>query len=499
MKKRGDNSAKEKVDKVDSGIEEDPPKTADDYQCSGNLEMDLQELCKLMGMREIPAVKTKQTEKEPPPDREVMEESQTQTISESQKSMWSPKPCLQVELEDEDHHSTKEVKISGWMVDEQMLQVLNKTLPSLNSLQCLHMWRTGLTGYTFTLLSNTISLCSNLRKVILEGNSLPEQSYHLMIGDGSMLTHLSLRNNCIGEEGARLIGSALSTVHSANKNLLSLNLAFNSIGDSGAVYIAQGLRFNRSLRCLSLSYNHIGDKGAAHLAEVLGLFALTHEEIVERRKLLMKGEQSTLIQPSQVSLTDSTSEPPPSVHSSSSLDRTINNKSVKKKDNVKKEEKPTPGQAAKKEEPKLAKKDSKVARGQTGKLSSKDKNLIVSESEMFVQETVEVTEVVVPLLDSEIQHTGGKVVYPGNSCLVSLNLSGNKLTVQSLKLFLSSLTSQGDGGLQRLSLNRNRFSPECDTFLKIQELLSPKDSFNKNSSGQVEDEEQVEAQTTGAA
>lgn len=53
------------------------------------------------------------------------------------------------------------------------------------------------------------------------------------------MTDLSLRNNHIGEEGARLIGSALSTVHSANKNLLSLNLAFNSIGDAGAIHIAQ--------------------------------------------------------------------------------------------------------------------------------------------------------------------------------------------------------------------------------------------------------------------
>ncbi len=53
------------------------------------------------------------------------------------------------------------------------------------------------------------------------------------------LTDLSLRNNHIGEEGAHLIGSALSTVHSANKNLLSLNLAFNSIGDAGAIHIAQ--------------------------------------------------------------------------------------------------------------------------------------------------------------------------------------------------------------------------------------------------------------------
>lgn len=55
----------------------------------------------------------------------------------------------------------------------------------------------------------------------------------------SSLTHLSLRNNRIGEEGARLIGSTLSTSNSANKTLLHLNLAFNSIGDAGAVHIAQ--------------------------------------------------------------------------------------------------------------------------------------------------------------------------------------------------------------------------------------------------------------------
>ncbi|KAL0166679.1 hypothetical protein M9458_038523, partial [Cirrhinus mrigala] len=159
------------------------------------------------------------------------------------------------------------------------------------------------------------------------------------------LTDLSLRNNHIGEEGARLIGLALSTVHSANKNLLSLNLAFNSIGDAGAIHIAQtfrqfvmksrvfqpslflkGLRLNRSLLCLSLSYNQIEDNGAAHLAEVLGPFALSHEEIVERRKLLIKGEESTMVQPSLVSLADS-HERPVSVRSSSSLDRL--NKSTK--------------------------------------------------------------------------------------------------------------------------------------------------------------------------
>ena len=62
------------------------------------------------------------------------------------------------------------------------------------------------------------------------------------------LTHVSLRNNRIGEEGARLIGSALATAQTANNNLLSLNLAFNSIGDAGAAHIAQVLWMRASAK-----------------------------------------------------------------------------------------------------------------------------------------------------------------------------------------------------------------------------------------------------------
>ncbi|XP_016133316.1 leucine-rich repeat-containing protein 71 [Sinocyclocheilus grahami] len=467
MKKRVEKSSKEKVDKLDSVTDEEPPKTAD-------VELDFTELCKLMGVKEIPSVKIKQS-----------------TSLESQMTTWSSKPCLQLELENEDHGSVKEVKITGWRVDEVVLQVLSRILSSLSNLQCLYMWHAGLTDSTLTSIRNTVSLCSNLRKVVLEGNLLPEQSYHLLIGEDSMLTDVSLRNNHIGEEGARLIGLALSTVHSANKNLLSLNLAFNSIGDAGAIHIAQGLRLNRSLLCLSLSYNQIGDNGAAHLAEVLGPFALTHEEIVERRKLLIKGEESTMVQPSLVNLADS-HERPLSVRSSSSLDRlnkTTKNP-TKKKDNPKKDEKPAPGQAAKKEEPKMAKKDNKVPRSQAGKSAGKDNNLLVSEQEVRIRQKRKenVVETVIPLLDPGIVHTGGKVIHPGNTCLTSMNLSGNKLTEQSLEVFLSSLEGQGEGGLLRLSLNRNHFPSDCDTFLKIQEIMSLRDPLKNKRSGQMEDE-----------
>ena len=43
---------------------------------------------------------------------------------------------------------------------------------------------------------------------------------------------------------------------------------------------------NRILLCLSLASNRITDKGAMKFGELLSRFPLTHEEVVERRKLL---------------------------------------------------------------------------------------------------------------------------------------------------------------------------------------------------------------------
>lgn len=151
----------------------------------------------------------------------------------------------------------------------------------------------GLTEKTLTAFIALLPLCSpTLRKVSLEGNPIPEQSFNKLMGLDSTIVHLSLRNNNINDHGAQLLGQALSTLHSSNRTLVSLNLAFNHIGDEGAGYIADGLRLNRSLLWLSLAHNHIQDKGALKLAEVLRPFELTHREVVERRRLLLvKGTQ----------------------------------------------------------------------------------------------------------------------------------------------------------------------------------------------------------------
>nr|XP_029134361.1 leucine-rich repeat-containing protein 71 [Labrus bergylta] len=494
-----------------------PTLTFDEYHCSGNVKIDFPRLCALLDIKDIPAVNTKQhvstyteNEGEDMGKRELiliftaLQRGQADThlrhalsckqripfskVSQSQISAaprWS-KPRLQIEKENADPHSTKNLKISGWKVDEQIARVLQKILPSLSRLQRLHFWQAGLTDQTVMSLINTIPLCSNLSFVTLEGNPLPEQSYHLLLSEDSLLTHLSLRNNRIGDEGARLIGVALSTTRSANRNLLSLNLSFNSIGDEGAAHIAQGLRLNRALLFLSLSNNQIGDAGAAHLAQTLGDFTLTHEEVMERRKLLLERAQSSSI------VADSAQSPAdqlPSDPSSSSL----SSSKGKKKETNKKVEKP----AATKENPKSNKKsaDVKVTQNKGGKLGGKEKQLPVQEDNSSTSLTEQVEETVNPLLDHSAQYRDGELILPGNTTLISLNLAGNRITEKCLPLVLKSLQMQSVGtgggrGLLRLCLQRNTFPPHSECYVKIKELMKLADPLEKSNSEQTEEEGQ---------
>ncbi|XP_056876436.1 leucine-rich repeat-containing protein 71 isoform X2 [Takifugu flavidus] len=327
-------------------------RTFDEYQCSGNVEVDFAALCNLLGIKYSPSVLIKG------PAHTRAKKSADGSTNTNAAPSWS-KRCLQVELDNEDPLTAKSLKIFGWKVDDHIIKILQKMLPSLSKLQKIDF-------------------------LTVEGNPLSEQSYQLLLSESSSLTHLALKNNRMGDGGARLIGSALSTISSTNKKLLALNLSFNSIGDEGAAHIAQGLRLNRTLVCLSLSNNQIGDVGATQLARILGEFALTHEEAEERIKLMER-------------------------------------------------------------------------------------------------KAAEPVELLSPLLDTQIQLRDGELMMPGNTTLVSLNLSGNKMTEKSLPVFLKSLEVQSEaGGLLRLRLQRNGFSPGCDDYAKIKEVMAPReDAFEK--------------------
>ncbi|XP_029412397.1 leucine-rich repeat-containing protein 71 isoform X2 [Nannospalax galili] len=511
--KKGDRGAKEKTATALPPVGEEEPKNPEEYQCTGILEIDFTELCTRSGYRDFPKVVTRprptfvpsaSMSEKPTQDDQQLSASCSLNSLESKYSFY--RPTIQVELEQEDK-AVKEIYIR-WKVEDRILGIFSKCLPSLSQLQAINLWNVGLTDETLTTFITLLPLCSStLRKVSLEGNPLPEQSYHKLVALESTIFHLSLRNNNIDDRGAQLLGQALSTLHSCNRTLVSLNLAFNHIGDQGAGYIADGLRLNRSLLWLSLSHNRIQDKGALKLAEVLRPFELTHTEVVERRRLLLvKGSQERLHSPSTSRHVDSKMDREKSqmvgISSVASVDKqekmqtmkTPKGLSKKKKPGevIKKEEKsgsgqsPTQGTPKKEDTTKFSKgkatiPEQKMSKVKGMKIGSKEKHSSLLESELVG----EATEMVNPLLEP-VEHHDGKVFMPGNKVLLHLNLFRNRITEVGLDGFLTAVqyqvqvskpkaSSKGPMGLLSLSLAKNCFDPQCPAYTMIQELMLPRD------------------------
>ncbi|XP_044278544.1 leucine-rich repeat-containing protein 71 [Varanus komodoensis] len=395
-----------------------------------------------------------------------------------------------------------------------MLAVFAKCLPALAHLQAIHLWKVGLTDETFLSLLSILPSCATLKTLALEGNPLPMRSFYKLISEETNLAHLSLRNNNIDDEAVLLMGQALSSLRGSNKNLVSINLSYNHITDVGATHIANGLRLNRSLLSLSLAHNQIGDEGATRLAEVLGPFALTHTEVVERRRLLLEKEcQERCRLPQRHSETKS--ERPTSHLSNTAIDKLQAAKTTKatnkKKEPAKKEEKGQVSGAAvvqaaaaaqaKKDDAKQAKKavpaaDQKAVRGKGTKSGNKDKRTQVLEVEV-----TEPTEMVNPLLEPA-EYRDGKVFLPGNRVLIYLNLMRNRITETGLKAFLatveqqaSRVTSGGRGpvGLLRLSLGKNSCPADSKTLARIQELMMLRDPLPKTGAATRAPEEELAA------
>ncbi|XP_070323639.1 leucine-rich repeat-containing protein 71 isoform X7 [Odocoileus virginianus] len=485
--RKGDRGAKEKPATVLPPVGEEEPKNPEEYQCTGILEVDFAELCTRCGYTDFPKVVTRprpqtafapsaSTSEKPTVDDQRLSGSCSLNSLESKYVYF--RPTIQVELEPEDK-SVKEIYIRGWKVEERILGIFSKCLPSLSQLQAIK------------------------------------------------IAHLSLRNNNIDDHGARLLGQALSTLHSCNRTLVSLNLGFNHIGDEGAGYIADGLRLNRSLLWLSLAHNRIQDKGALKLAEVLRPFELTHIEVVERRRLLLeKGSQERSRSPSTSRHGDSKTERDKNqlmgVSSFALVEKDkmqtvktpkgLGKKKEKSGEVVKKEEKSGPGQSPtqgtpKKEDSAKAGKgkvtipEQKLSKGKGAKTGSKEKRSILMESEHSGQSldynrpskhqlVGEATEMVNPLLEP-VEHRDGKVFMPGNKVLLHLNLLRNRITEVGLEAFLTVVQYQaqftksksackGPVGLLWLSLAKNCFSPQCPAYTMIQELMLPRDPINKS-------------------
>ncbi|CAF0991291.1 unnamed protein product [Rotaria sordida] len=444
------------------------------------------------------------------------------------------KPKIQVEMDNPEKQDTlTEILIRAWKIDRAILDIFAQSFPTLERLTTLHFWHTGLTDDTLKQLASILPKCPSIRTLILDANPIPFEHYEVLLTDeNSPIINLSLRHCQITERGASLIAQGLGTERRQNKKLQTLNLAYNSLGDEGAEYIARSLKFNRTLLVLNLSSNDISDLGAQKFAEVLSKFPLTEDELIYRRKLLLHSSISESA-PSLPSGRRHISERRTSVTSSPTgvgrkksgvTSTTLPSKgkggaggTVGKPD-IKETTKPP------KKDDKAAKKgatiaETKLGKGAAGKQSTEklaktagnpkgsavppgNRSAPQSELDFTITDGI-------PLLDHNAELLNNDLVLPGNRCLLSLNLSKNRMTdtgvqyilkaIQYQEMFiklnistrnLSSTTTPSipNQGLLRLELQRNDFIiNECEAYEKIQTLLkNRREPIFKNKDNQDE-------------
>ncbi|XP_078666652.1 leucine-rich repeat-containing protein 71-like isoform X2 [Branchiostoma floridae x Branchiostoma belcheri] len=484
-------------------------KTPEPYNCIGDFEADYLELCTRAGLTEIPQVAPRPHRPEPPPPpdpKEKVEEPTTPTPGEPEEPPPTTyttsnkfdffRPKVQVELEKpEDKKSMTEIYIRGWKVDQRYMDVFRLCLPAADKLHTIDLWNVGLTDNTLAQFSAVASQCLNLRTVKLDGNPVPGEGFHQLIGEDSMIVSMSLRSCKISDKGALLIGKALSTVKTRNQSLCVLNLNSNLITDVGACHLSNGLRMNRTLLILSVANNAIGDEGAKQLGEVLSRFALTHEEVVERRKLISeKGTPDIRISP--IPKRSESRDRPMSQSSRSQLDKSVA-KSGRSSSKAKKKDDKGKGKDDKKKE--SVAKTTKGKGRQSGGKKGPAAGTITTEPE-----TPEVQEIINPLLE-EAESLNGELFIPGNRVLINLNVSRNKIGEAGLKALLKGIQYQitlttlgsrsGGTGLMRLSLQKNGFPPDHELYTKIQELMVTRDPLYKPPA-KSPDEDSI-SQTTG--
>ncbi|XP_077883471.1 leucine-rich repeat-containing protein 71 isoform X2 [Ictidomys tridecemlineatus] len=177
--KKGERSVKEKPPAVLPPVGEEEPKNPEEYQCTGVLETDFAELCTRLGYTDFPKVVTRprphstftasaSMSEKPTSDDQRLSASCSLNSLESKYVFF--RPTIQVELELDDSKAVKEIYIRGWKVEDRILGIFSKCLPSLSQLQAINFWKVGLTDHTLTTFIALLPLCSpTLRSALGRG------------------------------------------------------------------------------------------------------------------------------------------------------------------------------------------------------------------------------------------------------------------------------------------------------------------------------------------
>nr|KAF6397279.1 leucine rich repeat containing 71 [Rousettus aegyptiacus] len=532
--KKGDRGAKEKPATVLPPVGEEEPKNPEEYQCTGVLEADFAELCARSGYVDFPKVVNRprphptfvpsaSLSEKPILDDQRLSGSCSLNSMESKYVFF--RPTIQVELEPEDK-SVKEIYIRGWKVEERTLGIFSKCLPPLSQLQAINFWKVGLTDKTLEIFIALLPLCSStLRKVSLEGNPLPEQSYHKLMaldspsrarpGPRGPLSPPAAQDRApvpAEQQHQRLRGGAPGprSVHAA-KLQPDAGLAQPGLqphrgrgrvphrpgpaaeplpalavpgpqphpgqgrpeaGGGPAALRADAPR-GGGAPAPPAGEGHAGALAVAFLLPPRGLQNRPREEHAFGGQFRCAGGEGR---------EDADPEDPEGPGQEEGQ--------VKKEEKSGSGQSPTQGTPKKDDSTKAGKgkvtiPEQKPAKGKGPKIGSKEKRSILPESELVA----EATEMVNPLLEP-VEHRDGRVFMPGNKALLHLNLLRNRITEVGLEGFLATVQYQaqftkfksagkGPVGLLWLSLAKNCFSTQCPAHSTIQELLLPRDPTAK--------------------
>ncbi|KAG8441849.1 hypothetical protein GDO86_010868 [Hymenochirus boettgeri] len=135
MSKKKDTASKENIT---VGIHDEESKRSE-YHCTGNLELDFNELCTRAAMVIIPKVIMRQKLPSTPPlDINPPDESDKTQIGEStqmkgQFSYFMPK--IHVDTAVKDGNSVIDLSIHGWKIDRKMMGIFSRCFPALTNLQ----------------------------------------------------------------------------------------------------------------------------------------------------------------------------------------------------------------------------------------------------------------------------------------------------------------------------------------------------------------------------
>ncbi|XP_064635865.1 leucine-rich repeat-containing protein 71-like isoform X4 [Lineus longissimus] len=552
MGKKFERALRDKAQSSSTQDQDDGDRTPEPHVCTGHFSNDFNELCQRNNMVVIPTIahrprRPPSPSERPPPDTKEQKKGDKNKVNvpipepepeieldENGEPIDPPpktytmkgkfeyfKPSIQVEQDHPDKQDTvTEIFIRGWKIDESMVGVFSKCFVTMEKLHSINFWNVGLTEETLKQFAAFLPNIPNLRSLMLDANPIKGENYFELIKEESPIQHLSLRHNSITDHGAKLLGTALGTVHKTNVKLISLNLNSNQISDEGATSLAGGLRFNRCLLSLCLANNKISDSGAKKLAEVLSRFALSHEEVIERRKLLSATErQKSVSPPPSGGRTRGDRDRPPSTKGSSShtdkSKRDTKDKSTTgKKPGKDKKDDDTKGGTKKGKDATIGKKggrrspsagtndgrkerrasasgrgsgasiaaDTKTLKGKDKGKGGKDKKATVLETEPS-----EVTEAINPLLE-QTDIIDGEMWIPGNRALINLNLTRNLISEAGIsellkavqyQTTLSKFSTSAGTGLMRICLHKNKVPTDNANYVKLADLMIQKDPFYK--------------------